>query len=97
MKSLGVKQGLEELGRVDTRQGSGRAEEGVAEERMRGDTVAPIKLALNKIGIIGVMRGVWGECEVGERLKGLVGDMDEVFEGGKGRRQVEGRILRLGM
>lgn len=85
------------MGRVDTGQRSGRAEEGVAEEGMRRHTVAPIKTALNEIGIVGVIRWVSGEAEVGERLKGLVGDMDEVFEGGKGRRQVKRRILRFGM
>lgn len=85
------------MGRVNSRLGSGRAEEGVAEERMRRQTVAPIKSTLNEVGIVAIIRWVSGEAEVGERLKGLIGDMDEVFEGGERRRQVEWKILRLRM
>lgn len=93
MKRLGVKQGLKKLGGVNRRQGSRRAEKGVAEERMRGDTVATIKMAVKEMRMVREIR--WGE--VGERLKGLVGEMDEIIEGGKGRRQVERRMLRLRM
>lgn len=78
-------------------QGSRRADEGVSEERIGRHTVAPIKITGKEIGIVGVSRWGCGEAEKGERLKSLVGDMDEVFEGGKGRRQVTRRILRIGM
>lgn len=93
MKRLGVKQGLKKLGGVNRMQGSRRAEEGVTEERMRGDTVAPIKIAVKETRMVRENR--WGE--VGERFKGLISEMDEGIEGGKGRRQVERRMLRFRM
>lgn len=58
--------------------------------------MAQIKIALNETGIVRLRRWGLDECEVGERLKGLVGDMYEVSEGVKRRRQVQRRLTRFG-